>query len=163
MTDDADGGPLTPTHSGMEWWDDLVADAEDLAAEYEADGWDAITLHTGDVTALDGEHDDRVGLSVLVPDDEYARVESVLADAGVERYDAYRRSVAGRVALLLAVETTDETAILCPAYYERDGDAVEGMFDRAREAGVLRVYVRRLDQTAVVLELDDPDLLAPSE
>lgn len=161
MSEDADGDPTAPHPGGMDWWDDLAADARELAAEYEADGWDALELHPGDVTPLDGEFDDRVGLSVLVPDDEYDRLESALADADVERYDVYRRAVGDSVALLLTVETTDGTAIVWPAYYERDAPAVDSMFEQARAEGTLRVYLRRLDQTSVVLSLDDPELVAP--
>lgn len=169
MSDEADGGDTPgdatadsgPDLEPSAWWDELLADAGELAAEYEADGWDALELHPGDVTPLDGEFDDRVGLSVLVPDNEYDRLESALAEADVERYDAYRRAVGGCVALLLTVETTDDTAIVCPAYYERDAPAVDAMFEQARDEGTLRVYLRRLDQTSVVLSLDDPELLAP--
>lgn len=147
----------------MEWWDDLLADAADRAASYEEEGWEAHVLHPGDVTPLDGAEGDRVGVSVLLPDDEYERVERTLAaDDALERYDVYRTTVAGHVALLIALETGDDRAFVCPAYYALDDEAVEGLFTAARSAGTLSIYLRRLDGASVELALDDPSLLAPA-
>lgn len=157
MTDDSDG----PRPMG--WWDTLVEDMDARAAEYESDGWETVTLHTADVTALEGRHDDRVGLSVLVPDDEFDELERVLGAETVESTDVYRTRVQGYVAFLLAVETDGETAILCPGYYALSDDSVDETFDLAEEAGRLTVYLRRLDETAVELAIDDPALLAPPE
>lgn len=158
MSGDTGPGGVGP----MEWWDDLLADADDRVASYEAEGREAHVLHPGDVTALDGSEGDRVGLSVLLPDDEYERAERTLAAGdALERYDVYRTTVAGHVALLLALETGDGRALVCPAYYALDDDAVEGLFAAARSAGTLSVYLRRLDGASVELRLDDPSLLAP--
>lgn len=150
------GGP-----SPMEWWDTLVEDMDARAAEYETDGWSTVRLHTADVTALEGRVEDRVGLSVLVSDDEFAAVEDVLASEAVESYSAYRTTIEQYVAFLLAVETDGRTAVLCPGYYARCDESVHAMFEQAMGAGQLTVYVRRLDRTAVRLSLDDPELLAP--
>lgn len=153
-----------PGGSGpMEWWDELLADSSSRVAEYEDDGWDAFVLHPGDVTVLDGTEGDRVGLSVLVPDDEYDQAEDVLAaDGALERYQVYRRTVSGHLALVLALETADETALVCPAYYALDDDSVEGLFATARGTGELSVYLRKLDGTSVEISLDEPSLLAPA-
>lgn len=157
MTDsDQAGGP-------MAWWSDLLEDLDARAAEYEADGWETLALHTGDVTALDGRYGDRIGLSVLVPDDEYAELERTLAETTVESYDVYRTAVQGYVAFFLAIETADETVVLCPGYYALDDDSVHALFDHAEQEGLLTVFLRRLDETAVELTLSDPELLAPPE
>lgn len=146
-----------------EWWDDLLADATDRVQAYEEDGWGAFALHPGDVTPLDGTEDERVGLSVLLPDGEYDDAERALAsDGALERYEVYRTAVAGHVALLLALETDDDTAVVCPAYYALDDDAVDLLFAEARSTGTLSVYLRRLDGTSVEVTLDDPSLLAPT-
>ncbi|SFR93948.1 hypothetical protein SAMN05216559_1412 [Halomicrobium zhouii] len=156
-------GDTGPDGEGpMAWWDDLLADADDQVAAYEKEGWDAHVLHPGDVTPLDGAEGDRVGLSILLPDDEYERVARTLAAGdALERYDVYRTTAAGHVALLLALETGDERAFVCPAYYALDDEAVEGLFTAARSAGTLSVYLRRLDGASVEVTLDEPSLLAP--
>lgn len=147
----------------MPWWDALLEDMAASAAEYEDRGWAAIQLHTADVTLLAGEHDDRIGLSVLVPDDEFAVLERALDDGTVESCDVYRTEPEGYVAFLLAVETDERTAVLCPGYYALGDDAVESLFAAAESAGELRVYLRRLDETSVTVTIDDPALLAPPE
>lgn len=157
MGDDGEGtGP-------MGWWDDLLADLEARAAAYRDDEWETLSLHAGDVTALDGRYGNRVGLSILVPDDEYAELERVLERTSVDSYDVYRTSVDGYVAFLLAVETADRTAVLCPGYYALADDSVHALFDHAARAGQLTVYLRRLDESAVEVTLSDPELLAPPE
>jgi hypothetical protein len=156
MPEDSDGP------EPMGWWDTLVDDMAARAAEYEADGWTTVQLHTADVTARAGQSDERVGLSVLVPDDEFETVESVLGSGTVASYSVYRTTVEGYVAFLLSVETDDRTAILCPGYYALSDESVHAMFDKATEAGQLTVSLRRLDETAIRLSLDSPDLLAPT-
>lgn len=158
MTDDAGDGP-----EPMGWWDMLVADMDEQAEAYEADGWETVTLHTADVTALDGSYGDRVGFSVLVPDNEFDDLEDVLAEETVESTDVYRTQVQGYLAFLLAVETDGRTAILCPGYYALSDDAVDGIFDRAAETGQLTVYLRRLDDATVELTIENPALLAPPD
>ncbi|PSP31173.1 hypothetical protein BRC64_11120 [Halobacteriales archaeon QH_10_67_22] len=157
MTDTGDG------RRPMAWWDELLDDMDARADAYEADGWDTLRLHAGDVTALDGRYGDRVGLSVLVPDDEFDDLEATLAEATVDSYEVYRTEVQGYVAFLLSVETDAESVVLCPGYYALADDAVHALFDRATDAGRLTVYLRRLDETAVELTLEEPALLAPPE
>jgi hypothetical protein len=147
--------------SAMAWWDRLLEDAADQRAAYEDDGWEAFVLHTADVTPLDGTADDRVGLSVLVPDDEFDRLAGVLSETTVQRYDAFRTTVTGYVAFVLAIETADDTAVLCPGYYVVDDDSAEALFEQALADEVLTMYVRRLDGTSVEVELADPELLEP--
>jgi hypothetical protein len=154
---DIEPGPM----DAMAWWDDLLEDAEARAEAYREDGWETLLLHTADVTPLAGNHDDRVGFSVLVPDDEFDELRSVFADTTVRRYDAYRTTVGGFVAFVLAIETGDDTAVLCPGYYETDDDSADALFEQAQSAGSLTVYLRRLDDTTVELSLAEPSLLAP--
>lgn len=149
--------------ASMAWWDQLLDDASAQQSDYEAEGWDATVLHTADVTPLDGSEGDRVGLSVLVPDDEFEHLSSILAGTSVERYEMYRTTVTGYLAFVLAIETADETAVLCPGYYALDDDSTQALFEQAVDAGELTVYVRRLDDTSVEVTLSEPELLAPPE
>lgn len=158
---------MTDTEHGamasMAWWDELLEDATAQRSEYEAEGWDATVLHTADVTPLDESDDDRTGLSILVPDDEFDHLADVLSESTVERYDAYRTTIGGYVAFILAIETSAETAFLCPGYYLTDDDSAQNLFEQAMADGELPVFVRRLDQTAVEITLSEPDLLAPPD
>jgi len=155
----SEGGP-----GPMEWWDELLADAAASAAAYEERGWETLQLHTADVTPLDGEYGDRVGLSVLVPDDEFDDLHSLFADATVDGYEVYRTVVTDYVALLVVLEDEDGgTAVLVPAYYAMADDAVEGLFDAADDDGELTVYLRNLADDSLQVTLSDPALLAPPE
>lgn len=158
MTEPGGDGP-----GPMDWWDRLLDDMAASAAEYEERGWETVRLHAGDVTALDGRYGDRVGLSVLVPDNEFAELERVLDGGDVQSCDVYRTDVQGYVAFLLAIETDDDTAALCPGYYALADDSVPGLFEQADSEGELRVYLRRLDETSVSVSIDDPGLLAPDD
>lgn len=188
MTDEADADPDTESdaspHDGpdgtpeggpganpdgeafdaMGWWDDLEADVSASAAEYEDRGWETLELHTGDVTALDGEYGDRVGLSVLVPDDEFDALADHLADGAVTGYEVYRTRVGGTVALLVALEDESrERAVLFPAYYGADDERARRLFEQARADGELPVHLRTLSDDRVEVRLSEPELLAPPD
>lgn len=148
----------------MPWWDLLLEDMAASAAEYEDRGWDTLQLHTADATPLDGEYGEDVGLSVLVPDDEFATLESWLADDAVDGFEAFRSTADGYVALLVVLEDeTRERAVLFPAYYSRQDDSAEGMFEQAFADGELAVFVRNLAEDRVAVTLSEPSLLAPPE
>lgn len=147
----------------MEWWDDLETDAAETAAEYEERGWETLQLHTSDVTPLDGEYGDRVGLSVLVPDNEFEALTDRLDDGDVTNYEVYRTAVGGYVALLVVLEDEpDGSAVLFPAYYASDDDRARRLFEQATADGELTVSLRRLSDERVDVTLSNPELLAPS-
>lgn len=155
----ADGESLRP----MGWWDQLEDDASATAAEYEERGWDALCLHTADVTPLDGEYGDDVGLSVLVPDDEFDELSARLSPGDVES-EVYRTTALGYVALLVVLEDrARELAVVFPAYYGEGDDSATQLFETARDRGELDVFLRNLAQDRVTVTLSDPDLLAPPE
>lgn len=146
-------------------WDVLLEDLAATAGEYRDEGWETLELHPGDVTALSGEFGDRVGLDVLIPDDEYRDLESWF-DAGltVDGYEVYREVVEGVVLLLVVVRDDDaERAVLFPAYYDLDDDRARALFDRVDRTGTLHTYLRRLSGAFVELRHDDPALFAPPE
>ena len=154
-----------PNVEAMEYWDRVVADLEATAAEYDEHGWETLQFHPGDVTPLSGEHGDRIGLDVLVPDDEYRDLQTLLDDGvAFDSYRVYKADVAGMIYLVVAMEDADaETAVLYPVYYRAADPAAQGMLDRAHEEGQLRSYIRRLDGDYVQLNHDDPELFVPPE
>lgn len=169
-TGNADGtdGASAPTVDGesvgpMDWWDQLEEDARATAAEYEERGWESLQLHTADVTPLDREYGDHVGLSVLVPDDEFEELSGRLSPGDVES-EVYRTNVLGYVALLVVLEDhSRELAVVFPAYYAEDDDSATRLFEGARERGELDVFLRNLARERITVTLSDPDLLALSE
>lgn len=146
-------------------WDDMLADLAATAEGYREDGWETLELHPGDVTVLSGKYGDRVGLDVLIPDDEYCALETWF-DAGfdVDGYEVYRSVVEGTVFLLVAVRDADDRrAVLFPAYYAPGDGDVRELFARAGRDGELHSYLRRLSGDYVELRHDDPDLFAPPD
>ncbi|ESP87537.1 DUF7529 family protein [Candidatus Halobonum tyrrellensis] len=148
-----------------EFWEEVTDETEATAAEYRDAGWEVVTLHPGDVTALptasaDAESD-RVGLDVLVPNDEFDAVEDLVADATFDGYDAYRAEEADVVFLVVAMTAAEAgAAVVFPLYYARS--EARTMLRRAAEAGEMRTYVRPLDDDRrVVFTHRDPENLLP--
>jgi hypothetical protein len=146
----------------MEWWDLLLEEMSTEAAAYEADGWETLELHPGDVTARDRGVND-LGLDVLVPDNEFAALEAALSD-GVDSYEVLRSTPGEYVAALLVVETTGrKRAVFVPVYYSRTDEAATGLLRAALDAGELTLILRTLTDDRVELTLDRPELLVPDE
>lgn len=165
---DAGGGEDHPLAGIVDRWEAVIDDMETTATEYREDDWDVVELHPGDVTPLPpargGEalDDDRVGLDILVPDNEFEAVEAASADATFDSYEAYRAQVGSVVFAVVAVEATaSELAVLVPLYY-RAADARE-MSNRALERGHIDLFVRPLaDDRRVVFTQEEPALILPS-
>lgn len=159
-----------PNVEAMEFWGDIVADMEATAAEYDERGWETLQLHPGDVAVLpgetpEGERTAKFGFDVLVPDNEFEELEAlVTGGVAFDTYEVYKAAAGGLVLLVVAMEDTDEEAVLLyPAYYRVADPDTEKLFDRAREEGVLYSFLRRLDDRHVELRHDDPSLFAPPE
>jgi hypothetical protein len=173
---------LPGTHlRAAEFWDDIVGDMEATAGEYETESWETLQLHPGDVTALvpdggptseadrsssaeGGESDgdrDRFGLDVLVPDDEFADLGSLL-EGGVsfDSYEVFRATAEGLVLFVVAMEDPDaEVAVLYPAYY--DVEDAQPMLAAAEKTGEMRTYVRTLTNEQVEFTHEEPENFAP--
>jgi len=127
-------------------WDELISDRNATAAELEADGWDVQLLTVGDVTALppnDRDWDGFVGLSVLVPGDEFRELEGSIDDGDVDSYEAYGTVRDGVMLLVLVLKASEGKRAIClPAYYGiHEADA---MIDAAREVGRMSTAIRPL-------------------
>ncbi len=143
-------------------WEELLADVDAFATEYEDDGWETVAVHARSAAVLDGRSGtDRYGLSALAPEDEFERVEA-LVESGVtfDTSEVYSRRVGDVVLLIVAVEDHDrETAVVFPAYYERtDADA---MLAEAMDAGTMYTYVALRTGERVGFEHDDPSIFLP--
>jgi hypothetical protein len=159
------GTPGPHERAVTERWAALRADATATAAAYEDDGWETLSLHPGDVTALTGAHGDRVGFDVLVPDDEYRDLRAWFdADFTVDGYEVYRTLADGVVLLLVVVrDPADRRALLYPLYYSLADEDARSLLATAAERGVVHTYLRRLSGAQVTLRHDDPGLFDPPE
>ncbi|WP_225741224.1 DUF7529 family protein [Halorussus halophilus] len=158
-------GDMPGTHlRAMEFWEDVVADMEATAAEYEAEGWETLQLHPGDVTTLTPdpeEGDERFGLDVLLPNDEFDAVEERLeGGAAFDAYEVYSATADALVLLVVAMEDHDgEFALLYPAYY--DAQNSEAMLNAARAAGEMHTYLRTLTEETIEFTHADPSVFEP--
>lgn len=156
-------GEIPGTHlRAAEFWDEMVSDMEVTAEEYESEGWETLQLHPGDVTPLVPDSDDqRFGLDVLVPDDEFAEVEELLAgDVAFDSYEAFRAMADGLVLFVVAMEDRDaEVAVLYPAYY--DVQNAQAMLKAAQSAGEMHTYVRTLTNEQIEFTHEEPANFGP--
>lgn len=165
-----------PTHNPFDRvvgpWEHVMEDMQATAERHRDAGRTVIELHPGDVGTLTGEPrtaaerqegvdlaNRRLGFDVVVPGDEYERLERALADRSVERYEVFRAEGAGMVFLLVDVRCGEDCAVLIPAYYDQnDRGALERI---ARDHG-LQAHVRPLSaDTIVTIDFDDPGPFFP--
>ncbi|WP_227352842.1 DUF7529 family protein [Haladaptatus salinisoli] len=154
---------FTAHQRAMPFWEDVLADMEATAAEYEESGWNVLQLHPGDVTPLWTERDDEFGLDVLVPDDEFEALETLLDDGvAFDAFEAYRALGDGLVFLVVVMEDRDaETAVCYPAYYDAQGG--QKMLADAADAGEMRTHIRVLSDDRIRFTHDDPNVFRPPE
>jgi hypothetical protein len=144
------------------FWEELMEDAEQLAAERRDEGWETLVLTPGDVTPVARDPPLR-GLDVVVGGDEFETLQRWVEDDGIafESSNVYRQERSDVVFVLLTLlnEPTG-TAVFCPLYYHRQ--VAEEMLRAVEEAGTIFVSVRSLspDET-VSFEHDEPALFVP--
>lgn len=138
-------------------WQPVVDEATELASEYEDDGWEAVVVHPGDVTAVFGED---FGLDVLAPGEEFATVSELVEDADFDRSHVYK-DTGGDVAFFLTAfeATADEVVVVVPTYVRQDDH--DRLVDQARAEDVVPIHVRPLsDDERVTFTVEDVDLFA---
>ncbi|WP_227375292.1 DUF7529 family protein [Haladaptatus halobius] len=153
---------FTAHQRAMPFWENVLSDMDATAAEYEESGWETLQLHPGDVTPLWTERDDEFGLDVLVPDNEFETLETLLDGVEFDAFEAFRALGDGLVFLVVVMEDYDaETAVCYPAYYDVQGD--EKMLVDAMAAGEMHTFVRTLSDDRIRFTHDDPDVFRPPE
>lgn len=149
-------------------WEQVIDDMAATADEYRDDGWDAIECHPGDVAAIGTAEVERegarTGLDIVVPDDEFERVETAVDGPGAfDEVEVYR-GVENRVVFVtVALENeVAETVVLVPAYY--DLDQSDAFVEMVRQEACLRLYLRPIDQRRVItFSNSEPALFLPTE
>jgi len=138
----------------QEHWTDLLEEMEATAEGLREEGWAVLELHPGDVT-VDA---DALALDVLVPDNEFDRLEAWVEGGGgsFDEHDVYRTAAGAVFLLVVARDDRDRRAVCWPAYYD-PADALE-LKRRSREAGQLHSRLRRLSGEAVEFTHGEPSL-----
>ncbi len=151
-----------PNPTTMPEWEELVADADGIAAEYRESGWDAVVLEPIDVTPV--ERADRSGLDVTIAESAYDRVADLVGSDDVSFGDAevYYRPSEGesddqRFALVVERDERSESAVLVPVTYALS--ASREVFERALREEDLQIHVRpEAADEWIVFSHDDPSL-----
>ncbi|WP_439028373.1 DUF7529 family protein [Haloarchaeobius sp. DT45] len=144
-------------------WEEVVTDMEATAAEYRDEGWEAIECHPGDVAAV-ADDVGRTGLDVLLPDDEFDRVETAYdAEGAFDEVEVFRAEHGGVVfAVAALLNEASQTALLVPLYY--DATSSPDFLQLVEDEGELRIHLRPLDQRRIItFTQHEPELFLPGE
>ncbi|RNJ25307.1 DUF7529 family protein [Halosegnis longus] len=132
-------------------WESLLATAADVAAELDRE---TIVCEPTDVTVVPAA--DQFGLTAVVDDETFSRLDALDADAFEPTHVA--RAESDGLVLLLVVFESDEQAVVLPLYYERTADA-EGVL---RDHDELPIRVRSLTALEPVsFLLESPEYVFP--
>lgn len=144
-------------------WDRVIADMEATAGDYRDRGWSTLELHPGDVAAVGPDRTDRWGFDLLLPDDEFHRLESWLdpEEPGFDSCEVLAAAAGGiefRVVAML--DDVNQRAVLFPVYY--DPQRAAALLEAAEAAGVVRAHLRPLvGESLISFTIEEPELLFP--
>lgn len=144
-----------PPSAVSERWQELLDDADAIAAEYRDDGWETLVIQPGDVTPLSGEP---FGLDVLAPSGEFEALEATLEAATFDTTHVYRAEKDDVRFFIIVTEAADAgvTAIV-PAFLTLQEEAP--LKEKATDEGVMYTHVHPLsEETRVTFSHDDPEL-----
>lgn len=188
MSDSTDD-PMTGHNSR---WEAVIDDMSATATEYRDAGWEALELHPGDIfpippvdgadqtglSSSDGVNNtstkgsiaqdsskshSRVGLDVIIPDNEFTQLIEIASARTFDECEAFRAEVGSILFVIAGIKaSTTDVVVFVPLYY-RANDA-QRMAQRAVARGEIKLFVRPLsDDRQVVFSQSTPELLLPSE
>jgi|APHM01.1.fsa_nt_gi hypothetical protein len=143
-----------PTEVGSRW-SDLVADLEATADEFREAGYETVAVHAGDVTP----RADELTLDVLVPDNEFDRLQTLTADATIDKLAVYA-ATEGQVTFAVIAGRDPEAAVaVCWPVFVTAADGAS-LQKQALAAGRLEFRLRPLaNDQEVRFEMSDPAVL----
>lgn len=146
-------------------WKETLEDAEALADELEAEGWDVFHV-AADQTAPeipDGGETDRWGLVHVIADNFADGFESAFAAGDYPVYDVFRQEVDGSVFFVTLLRDPDAMTTILIAGNYRLLDA-RGLVRVARREEHVLTHVQTLDGTVLgSFRHDDPSKFFPRE
>ncbi|MFB9823360.1 DUF7529 family protein [Halobaculum roseum] len=141
-------------------WDEMTDEIERLTQEYDAEGWETLVLHPGDVVPQPAEDDSNPAFRLTVPDSELDALSEFVGedDSEFDEYETHQ-AAADEVNLFLIIlkSTTFERAVFYPVYYD---PAVDIQFvDDVQDSDVLHTTVTDLNKSReFVFFHDTPEL-----
>lgn len=160
MNDGVNPGADTPPEGFSTHWNNILSDVTATATEYDENGWESLALRPGHVTPLAGEPDGRWGFDVLLPDDEFTQLETMVEQIDISDYELYSREASGGAFLMVVMRAEpDRVALIYPLYYRLGDDSISALETHAKQAGVIKTHLRRLrNDRRITLQHDDPGL-----
>lgn len=152
-----------------EAWQQTYEEAQAMTKQRREAGWETAVVPAGHTATVYPDADDagRLGLVFVIPGNMVAPVEELVATHEPPQFDVYRRTMQGRIFLVVEYFAADEAALFVAGHYERRH--ADGMVSAAREEGTLNTYLQKLDGTPVAsFEHEDftkfvPDALVQEE
>lgn len=153
--------PLEASVRARRYWSDLIDDLDTVLDEYVQQGYHGVRLETGSVTLLEpGAVGEDPGLSVLLPDNEFDRVESRLRTGQFASAEVYAADVDDLVLLgICLIDEQDEEVVAFPAYYLRDAGATAAKAVKKHDA--LAIHFRTLGSDRLIIPATDPGRFFP--
>lgn len=148
ISEDMDHGERIAANAGAEKeaWAATLDDMNALAAEYEAEGWETVTIQSGSTTAR-GEHDEGpFGLYFLTPGNKADAFVDAVEAGEFPEYEVYRAEQDGKVFLVVELRDAEtETAIFIAGTFELRNSLA--CVKQAVEEEAMYTHVRTLDGT----------------
>lgn len=173
-------------------WERVIDDMSTTATEYYNAGWETLELHPGDILPLPSENGTdrtdldssesadhtpteesttqdtseshtRVGLDIIIPDNEFTQLAEITSGETFDEYESFRAEKGDVVFVVAAIKASaSDTVVFVPLYYQAS-DA-ERMTQRAITRGEIKLFVRPLsNDRQVVFSQSRPELLLPAE
>lgn len=136
--------------AGGSAWGETVAEANEMAEELQADGWEVVVVRAGHVAPLppDEGETDRSGLVYLAPDGVAESLPAVAERGEFGRSTAFRRRLGTDLFLVTRVSDPERRlAVLLVGGIDLGRPAVADLAAAADEHGRLRSHVELLDGT----------------
>jgi hypothetical protein len=173
-------------------WETIIDEMSATATEYRNAGWKTLELHPGDILPLPSENGTdrtdldssesadhtpteesttqdtseshtRVGLDIIIPDNEFTQLAEITSGETFDEYESFRAEKGDVVFVVAAIKASaSDTVVFVPLYYQAS-DA-ERMTQRAITRGEIKLFVRPLsNDRQVVFSQSRPELLLPAE
>jgi len=145
-------------------WIRTLEDMAAMAEELEAEGWDVITIASGDTATENPDvgQTDRFGLVYVIPGNKAAEFEPAFEAGTWPQYKVFRQEVSNRVFIVTQfLDPETETAILLAGTFEMRH--APGLIVTALEEDEMYTYVQKLDGTVVgTFRHEDYELFFPN-
>lgn len=145
-------------------WSATLDDMEALAAEYEDEGWDTVTIPSGTTAPEppDSGVEGRFGLVYVIPGNYVDPFEEAFEAGEFPSYDVFRNESSGQVFLVtVLVDPDSETALFIAGGFERRHS--RSLMSAARDEGAMYTHVQTLDETQLgSFRHDDPEKFFPA-